>query len=327
MLRRFLPAVTLAVISPFIWGADPAISRLEAEMKRVAQVGGGMVGATAIHAESGRVARLNATERFPMASTFKVPIAVQVLHLVDQGKERLDRMITIEPPDIHPGSGTLSELFNKPGVALSIRNLLELMLLISDNTATDILLREAGGPEAVNQRLEGIGITGIRVDRPTALLIADWVGVPGMNLAAWSQEAFRRRYAEISEPDRRAASEKAEKDPRDTATPEAMARLLVQIHRKELHKPESADLLVDIMRRCQSGPQRLKGMLPAGTVVAHKTGTIGRSVNDVGIIDLPSGTGTVALAVFLKESEKPVADRERALAEIARTVHDFFLFQ
>lgn len=306
--------------------ADPALVKLEAEMKRVAAVGGGVVGATAIHVESGRTASLNATDAFPMASTFKVPIAVELLARVDQGKEKLDRMISLDAADLHPGSGTLSDLFNKPGVALSVRNLLELMLLISDNSATDILLREVGGADAVNLRLRQIGIPGIRVDRPTSLLISDFVGVNAMN-GRWSPEEFESKYKALSEDDRKAARQKAERDPRDTATPEGMARLLVKIQRKEIHSVENAELLLDILRRCRSGKERLKGLLPENTVVAHKTGTIGRSINDVGILELPAGAGHVALAVFVKNSDKPVADRERAIAEIARTVHDFFLFQ
>jgi len=316
------------------WAADSGLTKLEAEMARIAVVGGGVVGASAIHVETGRKANLRAGERFPMASTFKIPIAVELLARVDEGNERLDRLIQVEASDLHPGSGMMTDTFGipmgvgRPGVSLSVRNLLELMLLISDNSATDVLLRELGGPEAVNRRLRASGIEGIRVDRPTALLIADWVGVQGLPPAGqWTPDLFRKKMAEVTPEQRRAASGAFNADPRDTATPEAMARLLGMIHRKELHKPDSAELLLDVMRRCKTGDARLKGLLPAGTVVAHKTGTIGASANDVGIITLPGGAGHVAIAVFVKSSEKPAAERERAIAEIARAVHDYFVFQ
>lgn len=121
----------------------------------------------------------------------------------------------------------------------------------------------------------------------------------------------------------------ANQDPRDTSTPVAMTSLLSRIWLKDASvlKPESADLLLDIMRRCETGQARLKGILPAGTEVAHKTGSIGASTNDVGIVTLPDNTGHVAIAVFVKASDNPAATRERAIAEIARTVHDFFLFE
>jgi len=319
--------VVLLLAASAAFSADQSLAKLEAEMARVATVGGGIAGATAIHIESARTASLRASEPFPMASTYKVPIAVQLLHLVDQGAERLDRMVTLLPSDLHPGSGTLTELFNKPGVALSVRNLLELMLLISDNSATDVLLRLAGGPDAVNARLRAISIDGIRVDRPTALLIADWAGATNLpRQQDWSPDLFRKLMREVPEADRRAAAARFDRDPRDTATPDAMARLLVRIHKKEILRPDTAELLLDILRRCQTGQARLKGILPAGTVVAHKTGTIGGSTNDVGIMSLPAQAGHVAIAVFLKSSDKPAAERERAIAEIARTVHDFFLY-
>jgi beta-lactamase class A len=90
--------------------------------------------------------------------------------------------------------------------------------------------------------------------------------------------------------------------------------------------PESTDLLLDIMKRCRTGEGRLKGILPGGTEVAHKTGTIGRTLNDVGIITLPNGAGHVIVAAFVKASSRPESERERAIAEAARAAHDYFLF-
>ena len=104
-----------------------------------------------------------------------------------------------------------------------------------------------------------------------------------------------------------------------------MAALLDRIYQKKLHKPETADLLLDILYRCRTGDARIKGMLPPGTEVAHKTGSIGGTVNDVGIVNLPDGGGHVVLALFVKQGTKP-EDRERAIAQISRAVYDYFLF-
>ena len=307
---------------------DAKLQKLEREIARLAKVSGGTVGVTAIHIETGRRVSLNRAERFPMASTFKVPVAVQLLTRVDRGEIKLDQMVEINASDLHPGSGTLSELFNKPGVALSVRNLLELMLLISDNSATDVVLRLAGGAEAVTARMKELGIEGISVDRSTAQLISDWVGATNLPPEKeWTPAVFMAAFSAIKPEERAAAAKRFDADPRDTSTPDGMAALVERIHRKNLLKPETAELLVDIMRRCQTGNARLKGILPAGTVVAHKTGTIGGTTNDVGVITLPDGAGHVAIAVFVKASEKDVPARERAIAEIARSVHDFFLFQ
>ena len=329
LLLIVLLATTAAAQTATSPAADPALARLEREMARLATVAGGRVGATAIHLESGRRVSLNGTERFPMASTFKVPVAVELLRRVDAGELQLDQMITLKPSDLHPGSGTLADLFNKPGLALSVRNLLELMLLISDNSATDVVLRLAGGPQAVTARMKELGLDGLRVDRSTALLISDWIGVRALPPEEqWTPGTFQVAYAAVTPEAQRAAAQRFDQDPRDTATPDAMAALLQRLYRRELPlKPASMDLLLDIMSRCRTGEARLRGLLPADTPVAHKTGTIGGTTNDVGIITLPDGAGHVAIAVFVKGSAKESAPRERAIAEISRAVHDFFLFQ
>jgi beta-lactamase class A len=307
---------------------DQSLQRLEREIARLSKVSGGVVGVTAIHLETGRRVSVNGSDRFPMASTFKVPIAVQLLTRVDKGEVKLDQMIEIKQSDLHPGSGTLSDLFNKGGLALSVRNLMELMLLISDNSATDVILRTAGGGEAVTARMRQLGIEGINVNRSTALLISDWLGVTNLPPEdRWSPEVFAAAFSAVKPEDQKAAGKKFDDDPRDTSTPDAMASLLERIYRKNILKPETSDLLLDIMRRCRTGEARLRGLLPEGTEIAHKTGTIGGTANDVGIITLPDNAGHVVVAAFVKSSQKDVPARERAIAEIARAVHDFFLFQ
>ena len=305
---------------------ETGIERLEDEIERLAQIAGGEVGVGAIHLETGREIYLNRSEAFPLASTYKVPIAVQLLSRVERGDFGLDSMVTIQPGDLHPGSGTLSELFDDPGVELSLRNLLELMLLISDNSATDLVLRTAGGPARVTERMRELEIEGIRVDRPTVRLIADWIGVrdlPGDDLPP---EQFRALADAVSEAEREAAATAFDADPRDTATPAAMARLLAMIGRGEALNPEHTELLLDIMRRSTTGQGRIKGFLPPEVEVAHKTGTIGGTTNDVGIITLPDDAGRVAVALFVKESDEPVETRERAIAQISRAIYDYFLF-
>ncbi|MGH7458141.1 MAG: class A beta-lactamase [Longimicrobiaceae bacterium] len=305
---------------------DPGLARLRAEIERLAEIAGGEVGVGVIHLESGREAYLNRGERFPMASSYKVPIAVQLLTRVDRGELRLDSMIALQPGDLHPGSGTLTELFDDPGVVLSLRNLLELMLLISDNSATDLVLKTAGGPAAVTGRMRSMGLGGVRVDRPTVRLISDWIGIEDLPSDDVSPAEFRELAEAVAEVDRSASAAVFDANPRDTSTPEAMVALLARIWSEEVLSPGSSELLLDIMERSTTGTERIKGMLPPGTDVAHKTGTIGGTTNDVGIIQLPDGAGHVAIAVFVKKSERSVETRERAIAQISRAVYDFFLF-
>jgi beta-lactamase class A len=311
---------------------DAGIERLNDEITRLAAISEGTVGVAIVHLESGRSLFLNKSARFPMASTFKVPVAVEVLHRVDEGDFTLDSMITIQPGDLHPGSGTLTNLFNNPGVVLSVRNLMELMLRISDNSAADLMLRVAGGPDAVNARLHALGATGVRVDRPTVRLIADYIGIPTLASDDVPPEKFRELARAVPDSINQIAATKFEDDPRDTATPEGMAQLLQAVWQGKALSKSSTDLLIDIMRRCLTGDARIKGILPPNPVVAHKTGTLGGgekvqgagTQNDVGVIELPNGAGHLVTVVFVK-GEDDAARGEKAIAQISRAAYDYFV--
>ena len=313
--------------SPAPLATDVLLQRIQGEFARAARSAGGTLGVSAVHMESGRRVGFHAMERFPMASTYKIPIAVQLLRQVDQGAISIDRMVELKPSDFHPGSGILTDLLSKSGVSLSVRNLLELMLVLSDNTAADLLLRLAGGPEAVTARMRAVGILDMDIHRPTVNMIADSEGYALPPESEWNPELFQKLYEGTTAESRKASLRNFHADPRDTSSPEAMANLLEWIYRGELLKSESRALLLDIMERCQTGKARIKGILPPGTVVGHKTGTFSGITNDVGIFALPEDAGHVVIAVFVKSSEKPPAERERSIAQVSRAVYDFFLFQ
>jgi beta-lactamase class A len=312
--------------------SDAGIERLNTEIERLAAISEGTVGVAIVHLESGRSLYLNKSERFPMASTFKVPVAIEVLHRVDQGDFTLDSMITIQPGDLHPGSGTLTNLFDNPGVVLSVRNLMELMLRISDNSAADLMLRAAGGSDAVNARMKALGVTGVRVDRPTVRLIADYIGIPTLESDDVPPAKFRELARAVPDSINQIAATKFEDDPRDTSTPEGMAKLLQAVWQGKALSKTNTDLLIDIMRRCLTGDARIKGILPPNTVVAHKTGTLGggRNVegagtqNDVGVIELPNGAGHLVTVVFVK-GEDDSERGEKAIAQISRAAYDYFV--
>lgn len=308
------------------WAQGSAAESLRAELERLVEPAQGVVGLAAIHLETGRQVVLNGDVLFPMASTYKVPIAAQLLSRVDRGEVRLDTMIDLSAADRHPGSGMISELLDDPGVSLSLRNLLELMLLISDNSATDLVLRAAGGAARVTERMRALGIEGIRVDRPTVDLLNDYVGLDVSRAHGIPADSLVTLWRALSEERREEAAEAFDRDTRDTATPLAMAKLLQAIWDGHAMSAESRDLLLDIMTRSTTGTARIKGKLPGHVSVAHKTGTVGGTTNDVGIITLPGDAGHVALAAFVKESEADGPDREAVIANMARAVYDFFLF-
>jgi len=309
-------------------GVDVANPRLQNELERIARLAKGKVGVCAIHLESGKQVSLNLKEAFPMASTIKVAIAVELFTKIEKGELSLMTMVDLQPSDLHPGSGTLDVLFAKPGVQLSVQNLLELMMVISDNSATDILLRLVGGVGPVRERLKVLGIQGMSVDRTIIELLADLDGVTLPPSTEWTL-GFYERLLKTKTPEMvKAAEVKLQTDPRDTSTPEAMVNLLSQIYKGTALKPESRGLLLAVMERCRGGLARLKGYLPPETVVAHKTGSLdANATDDVGIITLPDGAGHIAIAIFVGKSTQPLAEREQTIAHLTRSIYDYFLFQ
>lgn len=304
----------------------PAV-RLADEIARFEKATGGSIGIGAIHLESGRSFHYNAEERYPMASTYKVPIAVQLLSRIEKGEIQLSDMVQVEKSDLHPGSGTISRLFDDPGVILSLHNLMELMLIISDNSATDLCLKAAGGSAAVTQKMREIGIEGIDVSRPTFVLIANYWGVTSAKEGhPYSDEEVKNERGQLTGEQREQATEAFSQDLQDTSTPQAMAQLLQKIWNREILSEQNSQFLLDIMKRCQTGRARIKGILPSQTTVFHKTGTIGATTNDIGIIELPSDAGNVVTVIFIKEAEVDNEKSEEIIAQVARSLYDYFLY-
>jgi beta-lactamase class A len=317
-----LTALALLTGSP---GQAAEPKTLQTEIIRISQPVDGKIGVAAWRLD-GRGPRVlvNADQRFPMASTFKVAVAGAILSKVDRGDLSLDQLVPVDPGMMVESEG-LASTFRHPGVSVSVKNLLELMLTVSDNTATDVLTKVAGGPAAVTAWVRAQGIEGVRIDRDTAGLIRDFFHLPpgpfpqaleaGLKADPNLEDRSSKRNAEF------------DADPRDTATPEAMASLLQRIFTGKALKPASTQLLTEIMERNTTGKARIRGRLPEGTVVAEKTGTIGGSVNNVGMITLPGNAGKVIIAVFIKQSGKPFEDRERVIADVSRAIYDSYLFE
>ncbi len=284
-------------------------------------VAGGVVGVGLIHLETGRELYLNKNERFPMASSVKVPLAVQMMDLVDQGRISLDDLITIQRSDFSPGSGNIKHRF-PPGRKLSLRYLMENMLTVSDNSATDIIFRTVGGPASVDEKMKEFGIEGMSVDRPIYILLSNIWGVTSLTESdPFSLQILNNLLARVSNTQKISARRDFFVDPRDTSTPEAMAKLLEKIWHQDILSPASSELLLDIMAK-SGGNRRIKGLLPPGTRVYRKTGTIRGGLSDVGIVELPDGAGHLVVSVFVKGGTTPRA--EQAMALIARDAFNHF---
>jgi beta-lactamase class A len=278
------------------------------------------------HLGNGAIARVNPDEPIPLLSVVKLPVAIVVLDGVDQGRWSLSTPITLLPHDMHP-RGMLGDRYPRGGGPVSLYKILRLMILFSDNSAADALMRLVGGPPAVTAWLERHDIHDLRVDRTERDLGNDWYGLPPGTDTLGSSEEIRELRAQVPEAVHDSAARAMLLDPRDTGTAAACVQLLERLWRRTLLSEAMTDTLESLLARCRTAPDRLPALLPKGTPVARKTGTGGTSrgvtiaVNDVGVITLPNGD-KVAIAVLMGGSRQSIRRTDRVIARIARTVFD-----
>ena len=281
-----------------------AEARLMAEFARFATLTDGTVGIAVRDLGTGETLAYNGDTLFPMASTYKVAVAAKILSLLDAG------------------SLSLEEKLPRLGRPVPVRTLLEMSLTLSDNEATDALVARAGGPQAVNDWVHAAGIKGLRVDSNTRDLLAR-AKVPG---TGFGDEAAMESGLSAAQRDARDMPNIGfAADPRDTATPRAMDDLLGAIRQGRVLRPQTSALMLSIMERCRTGKARLRAMLPPGTRIAHKTGTLNGLGNDTGIVTLPDGRMFV-ISVFVMKDHRGHEMRDRIMAEAARAAYDYFLF-
>ena len=299
---------------------------LEAELRAITSRVPARCGIVAKNLRNGSIARVGPDERIPLLSVVKLPLAIVVLDAVDHGRWSLDTPITLLPHDMHP-RGFLGDRYPRGGGPVTLYKLVRLMILFSDNSAADALMRLVGGGPAVTAWLERHDIHDLRVDRTERDLGDDWYGLtPGTDTLE-SAEEIREMRAQVPIAVHDSAARAMLLDPRDTGTAAACVQVLERLWRGHLLSEAMTDTLESLLARCRTAPDRLPGMLPKGTPVARKTGTGGVSegvtvaVNDVGVIRLPNGDD-VAIAVLIGESHQPVRRTDRWIARIARTVFD-----
>jgi beta-lactamase class A len=313
-----LGALALPLAGPTARASAGEVAHLAERIEAITAPLVGMLGFSAQRLDGGPVMALKADERFPMASVFKIPIVLAALRRVQASDVALHDMIEV-PPEKYIMSPVISTTFINGGVALSLANLIEVMITHSDNTATDMVEEVAGGPEAVTAFLKEIGIDGMTLDRNTAGFMRDFYGIEsGLKNIPQAVE-----YAKSDPVGSNSLNPAFEADMRDQSTPAAMMKLLTMLAHGEVLDLDLTSFILGVMSRASTGPGRIWGLLPPGTPVAHKTGTIGGVANDAGFVTLPDG-GRMVLAVFTKSSSTPGADRDRAIAETARSLFDHF---
>lgn len=265
-------------------------NELRDRIEKIARTAQGRVGVTATVLETGQLMALNGEQQFPMQSVYKLPIGMSVLAQVDQGKLKLEQKVRIEASDVVTDSVVLDQ--KAQGKEFSLAELLRYMVSDSDNTACDVLLRFIGGPKVVTQYLQSLGVNDIVV-------------------ANTEKELGQDKAVQY----------------RNYATPDATVILLRTLYAGRGLSVSSQALLLRLMTETSTGLKRIKGMLPEGTVVAHRTGTsstidgVAAATNDVGLVTLPNKRH-LAIAVFVSDAKADIATREAAIAKISQAAWD-----
>jgi beta-lactamase class A len=318
---RFALALLLA-ISITAQAAD--VSTLKKQIEQVLPRARGEVGVAIKHVESGTEILVNADKKYPMASTYKLPILVEIYFQAAEGRFSLDDRIDVAPSDIHIGSGAMVALFDPPGVQLNIRNLINMAMRVSDNSASDILLNRVEA-DSVTQRMKMLGLDSIRVDRSTLEMILDQSGLDYSQHGALPAREVRKLLDAIDAATSARADDQFNKTDKDTAKPSDINRLLEMIVRGEIVDRAASDEIINILKECQTGTARIPGLLPKDTEVAHKSGTISGSINDAGIVLLPYNAGHLVITVFMRNTKANTTARERVIADVTRFAYDYFV--
>lgn len=310
--------------APHVEVAPPAPAGL---VRQVQALGAGFKGEAGIairDVQSGWTAAYRGEELFPQQSVSKLWVALATLDDIDHGRARLDEPVLIRREDLSVFHQPIRAKVGAQGYTATVGELLIGAIAKSDNAANDILMRKAGGGEAVQQVIDAKGLGAIRAGAEERLLQSKIAGL------SWRPEYaidwnFQYARAELPDDYRKANLDAYLADPPDGAAPAAITAALARLKRGELLSPASTQHLLDIMGQTETGRSRLRAGLPEGWTIQHKTGTgqeLGARVtgwNDVGLITAPDGR-TYAVAVMIAQTTQPAGARNALFQQAARAL-------
>lgn len=302
-----------------------ALQTLQTKIEEAIAAANAQMGVAMLHLEKGDEINLLADESFPMASVLKIPVLVTAARQMDAGKFTLDDRWELTVAEKNLGSGVLT--FFDDGLLPTVRDLLTLMIIISDNTATDMVINRLG-KAAVTQTMRDLGLPTIHLpltirqifesilpsadptQDPYALALKDQDFEPPADAAGYSRGADN-----------------------NVSTPRDMTKLLELIYGGRAASREATAEMLRILLK-QTLNDRLPRFLPPGTKVAHKTGTLSGFRNDAGVIYVDDRQH-VAVTIFSAWDHKavkddPAAERQRmydidsAFGHIARAIYDYY---
>jgi beta-lactamase class A len=297
---------------------------LEARIADLVHGFDGKVGVAVEGVSEGWTVAYDGRRYFPQQSVSKLCTALAVLDAVDASRIKLTDPVLVTRADMSVFNQPIQAKLTDAGYPTTVGELLFDAIAQSDNAADDILIRRVGGPGVVQHAVSQRGLKGIRCGPEEHVLESRIAGLD------WKPDySFGKAFWEARDKlDPMVRAEKLDayvRDPADGARPLALVRLLSQLKRGELLSPDSTARLLAIMAQTRTGPLRLPSGLNQGWTIAHKTGTgqdladLSTGNNDVGLLTAPDGK-TYAVAVMIAATRRPVPERQKLMAAIARAV-------
>jgi len=275
------------------------LQRLEASVLRTTRSINATWGIYVKSLETGEEIAVDADRQMETMSTIKIPLMIEVFEQIKAGKFKLTDKYTFAEKDTQPGTGTIQRL--DYGAVMTVKDLITMMIIVSDNTATEVLFRMVGGPDAVNTRMQTLGLKTTRAMN----VPSKWF--PALRSAPTTEQFYREG-----------------KSPFGYSTAREMGRLLEMMERGTLVDKPSSDLMLRIMRS-----QLYRTRIPryvTGYTIPHKTGDFLPYVgDDVGMLEAPGRT--IILSVFTGNHFGSGEMLENAIGLVARDVSDYFAYK
>src|SRR6266545_2370418 len=287
----------VALVAVALCAAPASAADLESRIAPLAKDHKGKVAVAVKHLKTGESFYLNADDAMPTASLIKLPVMVEAYWQAKEEKVKLDTKLTLKKDDKVPGSGILTQHFSD-GATFPLKDAVRLMIVFSDNTATNMVLDQIGIP-STNKRMAELGFKSTKINA----------------------KVFKGSTTSID-------SEGTKKFGLGSTTARDMVGLLELIENGKVVSPEACKEMLGHLKACDD-KEKMTRLLPAGTVVAHKTGSVNASKTDAGIIYLKSGPVVLCVLTDENDDKRWVADNaaQVLIAKIAKEVYDHFAEQ
>jgi beta-lactamase class A len=276
-----------------------------------------VIGVAVKHLGTGEEASFNGDMLFPTASVFKVPVIVELYRQAEARRLSLDDKIVLKEAEKVPGSGILKEL--SEGLEVTIKDLSRLMMILSDNTATDLIVKRVG-KDNVNAAMQRLGLNKTTVVADCRDLLFDLVGANDLP----EEEKTLSHYLQLAKSGTNKGSWSLGTDKNDVTTPLEMNKLLDLIVEGKAAGRVGCDAILATMEKCQTGEYRVPKYLPAESVkMNRKTGSLPGIRNDVGVITFLKTGEKYCISCFTKGALDVYA-AEETIARISRNVYQYF---